>query len=349
MYRFLIIGVWLLGMIFPSSAQEVQLTAQPEWATYPNIALQKDRGTLPGEGVRYLLYDKQINLLARESYHRFSIQVLSADGIQAISDLQIEFDPTFQTLEIHAVKLYRDGANIYSLNVSDIKLIQKEAGADRHVYDGAMTALLHLSGVQKNDIIDYSYSLKGFNPVYGNDYSGFLIHQLDAKVEQFHYQIMVPSSRRLQIQEKGHAFLPIKTSSAGVDTYTWSHAAMDAISFDANVPYWSALYPMTSFSTFADWKAVVDWSLPLYSYSDQEVEKIKKSLPETRENISRITALVRYVQDDIRYLGLEAGMSAYRPNSPEKVFEQKLGTVRTSLCCWFHFCEARASRPIPYW
>ncbi|MHA7130080.1 DUF3857 domain-containing protein [Algoriphagus namhaensis] len=328
MYRILLIGFWLAFLIPSSQAQQIQRSDRPEWAVQANISMQANRGALPGEGFRYLLFDNQLNLLTQETYKRISVQVLSADGIQANSDLEIEYDPSFQSLKIHEVKVYRAGENVYELDLADFKLIQKETGADRHIYDGAVTALLHLSGIQKNDIIDCSYTVQGFNPVYGEDYFGFLVHQLNQKVEKFHYRLLVPMGQEMQILEKGHSFLPKKTSSGATTIYTWDHEAMEALSFDANVPYWSALYPMTSFSTFPDWKSVVNWSLPLYSYSKDEVASIKKALPASRENISRITSLIRYVQDEIRYLGLEAGMSAYKPNSPGKVFKQKFGDCK---------------------
>src|SRR5690606_27535495 len=229
-----------------------------------------------GEGYRYLLFEKQVNIPNQEVFHRYSVQVLSPDGIQEFSDLVIDHDPTYQKLEIHEVNIYRNGENINKLNLSDFKLIQKETGADRHIYDGAISALLHLSDVQKNDIIDYSYTIKGFNPVYGKHFSGFLYHKIQAKVERFNYRVLVSAGQPLTIENNGHSNQPKKSSENGMDIYQWNHDGLQAVSFDVNVPYWSALYPMTSYSSFQDWKSVVDWALPLYNYSKGEVEGIEK-------------------------------------------------------------------------
>ncbi|REG94571.1 DUF3857 domain-containing protein [Algoriphagus antarcticus] len=328
MHRTLLLGMLLLGVIISVNAQKITVSEIPNWVTTPKLDVNSKRETQIGEGYRYLLFDKQINLPAKESFYRYSVQVLSADGIQENSDVLIDYDPTFQKLEIHEVNIYRSGKKINKLEADDFALIQKETSADRHIYDGALSALMHLSDVQKNDIIDYSYTLKGFNPVYGNQFSGFLYHKLYVKVENFHYRLLVPQGQPLQIHTNEHAYQPEKLSKNGMDIYKWSHDGMQAISFDVNVPYWSAMYPMTSYSTFSDWKSVVDWALPLYKYSANELDIIKKQFAGSKENISRITNIIRYVQDDIRYLGLESGMSAYRPNAPSKVFKQKYGDCK---------------------
>ena len=328
MYKISLLGMLLLLAAFSVNAQKFTISEVPDWVETTDLDLATKRETQLGEAYRYLLFEKQVDLQRQESFYRYSVQVLSPDGIRENSDVQIDFDPTFQRLAIHAVNIYRNGQKIKKLDLADFQVIQKETSADRHIYDGALSALLHLTDVQKNDIIDYSYSLKGFNPVYGDRSSGFLYHKFGIKVEAFHYRILVPEGQTLQINTNGHAFKPAKSTQDGKDIYQWRHDGLEVLNFDTNVPYWSAMYPMTSYSTFSDWKSVVDWALPFYKYSDEELKHIKTQISETKENVSRITNIIRYVQDDIRYLGLESGMSAYRPNSPQKVFKQKYGDCK---------------------
>ncbi len=328
MKRTLFQGMLLFAITLTTYAQKLEVSEKPVWVETPTLDWNNNREIPIGEGFRYLLFENQVNIKEKQVFYRYSMQVLSADGIAENSDLVIEYDPAFQKLEVHEVNIYRDGKRINKLNPSDFKIIQKETSADRNIYDGALSALLHLTDVQKNDIIDYSYTLKGFNPVFGDQFSGFFYHKLGIKVENFNYRIVVPQNQKLQFQAVRHEYKPEINSQNGNDIYHWNHDGLQAVSFDTNVPYWSAMYPMTSYSTFPDWKSVVDWALPLYRYSESEVNAIKSQLKETKDNIARITEIIRFVQDDIRYLGLESGMSSYRPNSPQKVFNQKYGDCK---------------------
>lgn len=328
MKRILLLASIFFGLIYLSDAQIINVADEPNWVNKSDLDFTKKRDIEVGEGYRYILVDDQRNLLKKEAYVRYAMQVITPDGIQGNSDIQIDYDPSYQKLEVHEVIIYRNGKAIDKLIPKDFKFLQKETSSDRHIYDGDISALLHLTDVQKNDIIDYSYTLKGFNPVYGDQYSGFLYHKFYTKVELFNYRVLVPEGLPLQIHDKGHTYIPDKSQLNGFDIYEWQHSGLEPISFDTNVPYWSAIYPLTSFSTFRDWKSVVDWALPLYEYSQKEVNLIQDQLPNINDNIERITGIIRYVQDDIRYLGLESGMSGYLPNALLKVFNQKFGDCK---------------------
>ena len=328
MKRILLLTSILFCVIISIHAQTITVAELPRWVKTNDLDINKKREIEIGEGYRYLLVDEQKNLLKKEVFVRYAMQVLTPEGIQANSDVQIDYDPSYQKLEVHELTIYRDGRAINKLIPSDFKFLQKESSSDRHIYDGAISALIHLTDVQKNDIIDYSYTLKGFNPVYGGQYSGFLYHKFYSKVELFNYRVLVAQGQALQIHANEHSYQPVKSQFNGMDSYEWQHSGMEPLSFDTNVPYWSAMYPLTSYSTFKDWKSVVDWALPLYNYSQQDVKAIKNQLPEIKDNIARITNIIRYVQDEIRYLGLESGMSGYLPNAPLKVFNQKFGDCK---------------------
>lgn len=71
----------------------------------------------------------------------------------------------------------------------------------------------------------------------------------------------------------------------------------------------------------------MQWALPLFS-----TKNVSSLLPNLNKEIlgeKEITLnLIRYVQDEIRYLGLESGIGAYKPHSPEKVYQQKFGDCK---------------------
>lgn len=325
-------SLWLTGIVFllffNAYSQKVNIGEKPRWVDSPELNFDQTRETESGEGYRYVIVEEHKNLALKSNFSRNAILLLSVDGIQENSDIQIDYDPSYQNLIFHEINIYRNGKKINKLAPEQIKFIQRESSSDRHIYDGTISALLHLSDVQKNDILEYSYSINGYNPVYGDDFSGFLNHKYYSKVEQFYFRLLVPKGKKLTINPVAHTYTPELIQKEGMDIYQWSHDGLETLSFDTNVPYWSFQYPVTSYSTFPDWNSVVNWALPLYEYSLFDAEKIGQNFSDTKENISRITNIIRYVQDDIRYLGLESGMSGYKPNQPMKVYNQKFGDCK---------------------
>src|SRR5690606_11023585 len=57
----------------------------------------------------------------------------------------------------------------------------------------------------------------------------------------------------------------------------------------------------------------------------EKIEEIKKNHDAPTE---RIEASVKFVQNEIRYLGLEGGIGAYQPFPPEKVLIQRFGDCK---------------------
>lgn len=311
-----------------SFSQKVQQSGIPDWVEVLPINTEGIQDPESGEGFRSIRVERQVNLAEKKLFIRNAYQVFTSDGVMNNSEIEIEYDPSFQSFFVHEISIYRNGRKIDKFDPGAFKLIQKETSADRHIYDGSITALLHLSDVQKGDIIVYSYSLNGFNPVYGKYHSGFFVHQYYSKVESFFFRILVPTNQDLKIQSIGHEYKPEISTIGNLKEYQWEHAGLTPLISDNNVPYWDLTYPVTSYSTFPSWESVVDWAMPLYSYSESGLSNRADQISSSELDSVQLLEMIRYVQDEIRYLGLESGMSGYKPNPPQKVFDQKYGDCK---------------------
>lgn len=77
---------------------------------------------------------------------------------------------------------------------------------------------------------------------------------------------------------------------------------------------------------------VVKWAINIYIQNEplNSAVKMKVSEISSANNTQgeKIKAILNFVQNDIRYLGLEYGIGSYKPNSPNKVFEQRYGDCK---------------------
>jgi transglutaminase-like putative cysteine protease len=83
---------------------------------------------------------------------------------------------------------------------------------------------------------------------------------------------------------------------------------------------------------FKTWDAVVDWALNIYEDNVVLSKKLKAKIEYIKNSSKyegeRITATLKFVQDEIRYLSLESGIGAYKPFSPNKVLQQRFGECK---------------------
>ena len=172
------ITAFLFGLLFLNSvklfAQNKKLSTEktPAWVTadtvnYANTSLDNEAE----DGYIDIAFEEQVLLEQQTAYYKKAFKIISEAGIQNRSQLSVDFDPSYQRLVFHNITIIRDGKRINKLDLGKIKVVQEETELSRYVYNGALTAVIFLEDVRKGDAIEYSYSVKGFNPVFKGKFS----------------------------------------------------------------------------------------------------------------------------------------------------------------------------------
>ena len=277
---------------------------------------------------KYLLIDYQDHIGLEQQYVHYGIKVLNSEGIQEFSDISASYDPAFQTLVFNKITVIRNGEKIDKLNNSKINTYQRETNLERSLYDGSITAVINLSDIRKGDIIEYAYTLKGFNPINKGNYSAVLYQQYTSPVHKISQRIITTKEKPIELKLLKGAIAPEKKNSNGNLEYSWDLDGTDYFQYDINVPYWLNLQKRVSVTTFKDWGALTQLIEPLYETKGQEANDVIPSLKNASSEEETILELIRFVQDDVRYLGFESGIGAYKPHSPKKVLEQRYGDCK---------------------
>lgn len=117
-------------------------------------------------GLLTLLSDSQTHVPKQQSYNRIVQKITDNVGIQDASLISINFDPTYQSLQLHKIEVIRDNRILNKLNLNDFQSIRKESNSESYIYDGSINATANLSDIRTGDILDVSYSIIGFNPLH---------------------------------------------------------------------------------------------------------------------------------------------------------------------------------------
>ena len=75
-----------------------------------------------------LLMDTQRNWEDKTLYHHRAIKAVTNRGVETISKLQIDFDPSFSKICMHAIRIFRNGQWYDRLEQARFQLIQREVG-----------------------------------------------------------------------------------------------------------------------------------------------------------------------------------------------------------------------------
>jgi transglutaminase-like putative cysteine protease len=315
-------------------AQQVKISAgnEPAWVTlqtpdYSNTELDKEAT----DGKIDIDYEQQTDLSSQSSYYRRAIKLLSDAGVQNGSAVSVTFDPSYETLQFHKIQIIRNRKPINQLDLSKIKIIHQEKDIDRLIYNDKRTAMLFLEGVEKGDIVAYSYTITSFDPLH-KKYTDQYNLQFSVPVCQLYYKLIVPKGRNVRYKNSHTNLTPVITSQAEATVYEWKTGNIAPMQLQENVPDWYDPYPLVRLSEYRDWKEVNDWALTLFQTPaslsgplQAKIESIKRSFNAPEE---RTQAALRFVQDEIRYLGVEMGENAQKPHHPDQIFRQRFGDCK---------------------
>lgn len=309
--------------------QKVKIKTVPSWVVEEPYDINPDINEV-SQGSFMLLADYQINIPKQQFYYKSVTKITENLGIQDASNINVVFDPLYQELVFHTITVKRGDEVIDKLSKTDFQILKRELNAENHLYDGSLSAMTNLSDIRLNDIVEFSYSIIGFNPIHNNKYSNSFYLNDAVPIGEINIHILSENDLNYKfINSKGS----LKTTSFnGLKQYKWNAVQPEPAIYEDATPTWKITHPMLLISDYNSWKEVVDWGVDVFSINEKPSASLQKKINEidkkyTKEG-EKIKAVLNFVQDEIRYLGFEQGIGSYKPNNPNKVFEQRYGDCK---------------------
>ncbi len=327
MNRKLILTILVLGMAIAKCwSQDLKYGSKSAWIE--DVSVETAGTPEDHEGYHYYLFDRQFSPAHEEKFYHFTYQVLNSDGVQSLSDISLSFDPSYQELTVHYVDVYRDGQKVYQIKSGDFSIFQQESNRERSLYDGSLSAVLELPDVRAGDVVDYAYTVKGLNPLLKNHIAIKWTCQYTDPVSKIYARMLVPKSEKYAITYTQEEITPKVQTNREFLIYTWELDDVVASDYDRNVPYWYDGENTIEITNIESWGELVEWALPVYEYTDGNISNMANEISQAEDRDRRILDFIRFVQDEVRYLGFESGIGAYKPNPPQKVYKQRYGDCK---------------------
>ena len=333
-----IIALWLHGVILAMSVHgngaensAVKFTLPSNWVR-PHLFGQFSATNLDaGTDQHVLLMEQQINAVSNETFIHSIRQILTTDGVQKGANITIDFNPGYESLTLHWARIWRDGQHLDRLDTNQVKVVQPEQELNQFILNGQKTAILVLDDVRVGDIIDYSYSIKGANPIFGGHFFATVPVQLEQPAERLLTRLLWPKDRTLYVKTHGCSVQPATIMETNAIEYMWDLRQMPGLAIEDSLPGWYDPQAWVQLTDFRSWAEVNRWALSLFQAGSPfspdlswQIAKWKK-IPDQEQ---QILSALRFVQDQVRYFGIEIGNSAEKPADPSMVFSRRYGDCK---------------------
>ncbi|WP_343566362.1 DUF3857 domain-containing protein [Sphingobacterium sp.] len=316
------------------SQTTIQKTASPAWLRSTTKKAIKPNLDDISDGYYYELIEHQINLATQTKYYKDIKVLFDQTGIENLGQVQVTFDPHFQKLQLHELKVIRNGKDINLLPQAKFKLLAAETELSRSIYNGSQMAHYVLEDLRKDDKIVFAYSIIGANPVFEQKFFDSYYLQGYEPTGLVHLNYIVPHGRKLQFKSFNGAPEVQQQSTGNTTNYFWELTADKTIQYEDYSPSWYSPLKYIQCSEFNTWQEVDQWNrkinpIPQIATTSTLQTFVNQLWKESKgQPYTYLKKACDFVQNEIRYMGIEMGEYSHRANVPEKVFSQRYGDCK---------------------
>lgn len=316
-------------------AVDFTIAAVPAWVT--PVATDPVQ-TLPMASLQVLLIDHQTRVEraggATWRYRHSARKINDATGLQAGAQIEIEFDPSYQKLQLHRLEVWREGKRIDKLDRRLVKLLHRETQLERQMVDGRMTASIVLDDLRVGDRVEWSSSLVGDNPVFAGKHVDLeWTSSSRGPVGLVQLRLLAPAERSIRHRAATDLGIEVsETENKGWRETLLRRRAVPQFHPDPLTPTALYLSDQVEFSEFADWAEVSAWADQLFAKAAQGLDALSPELDAINAKASapedRLRLALDFVQQEIRYFGTEIGANSHQPASADVVLRQRFGDCK---------------------
>lgn len=287
-------------------------------------------------GTYYLLVNRQNKIEQDQSvrsFSRFATLIVNQKGIEHNSQIELKFDPSYQQIILNHLHVIRNGKIIDKLQDTEFSLLHNEQELGSQLYNGERTLHGIITDLRTGDILDYSYSVDGNNPVFSGSFARWRSIQWSIPVEKLSIRYQVPSAKTLNHTFINSDFVLQEIKKGEVTHYLYERNNVPVITADDDYPDWHAAYPHLLVTTRDNWQQVVDWGVDLFAQPmNASSENVDELVSEIRSNSAdveqQILRAIQFVQNEIRYFGIELGENSHRPSFAQDTLNRRYGDCK---------------------
>ncbi|WP_232417965.1 DUF3857 domain-containing protein [Methyloversatilis thermotolerans] len=310
-------------------------TAPPSWVL--PVAVPQDVQTPADQivsGSHVLLHDRQIRMdgTSTSTYVHIATLALNEQGVASIANIEIGFDPVYQSLRLHDVRVHRKGQTQNRSASLRVEILRREKDLDLATLDGRVSAHIVLNDVRTGDVVEYAYTLSGRHPALGRHDAGMQQLAFGIPVEHQHLRLLLPSDRSFRWTVSNGGPAPVESMHDGQAEYVWSLRKVAAMPVESDAPGWFVPYPLVQWTSFSNWNDVARWGETLYRSPPQPGAAVEQRAARIAREYTgaadRLAESLRLAQRDVRYFGVQVGVSSLKPASPDEVLLRGFGDCK---------------------
>jgi len=309
--------------------EKLSYAVAPEWVQERDFITTYTRNK--GEPITRLHLDIQHSTTPQSSYQHTADRLENMQAVQNLSQWQLNFDPQIQTVCLHKLTVHRNDASIDYALPGKARILQREQDLDSFILRGSVTLLFVLDDIRPGDILESSFTITENPKLLPDSFSCLRLDSGSIHLCKSYYSIRHPSSLSLKWKAGSIVKAPSSSERNGVTELVWETEHQAPTMPEPEMPSWSLPPDWIQASTIDSWAeianaAAVAWDRQ--NSADCIESEIASICGDVEGTGNKIESIIRFVQDEFRYLSVNAEVGGQIPTSPDEVLNRRYGDCK---------------------
>ena len=260
--------------------------------------------------------------------------ILDKNGIKEFNSDSIGYNPDIEKVEILKAKtVYRDNTEYPSYEKNDQPLLNEE----ENLYYKYNIQKITFPNTAPDTIIIFQYNIwsKNESEFKKSYFSDKLFWKDYYPILSKDYTLIIPKNMNIYYDYKNfkNKLNPTIQINDNSKIYQWIEKNIEQLYYENDMPSLETIIPTLIISSFNSWAQIGDWiwklSIDQINYNDEMntfINKINDAHYENKQLI--INKIFSVIRDQIRYVGIEYGLSGIQPRDAISVFTSKYGDCK---------------------
>ena len=320
----------------PISEADWNIEPRPLWVE----ERRPDWQFVPEEGypVAFLLIDEQHHITSKAVYRHTFRRIITHAALQSLGQVELDFDPAAHRLRIHTLSIWRQSSQgdwlQRSVTNKDAFLIrQREQQLEQQILNGRVSVVTLVEDLRVDDVIELAWTLESRDTMPGLRFTAFYAIAYTVPVARISYSLHLDAKEPVfwRIHTQGKMLEPLVEQRE--NKMTWSQIKPSIFMPEPNAPgdYWPFL--MLDISGWKGWSEVASFIATAWEEAlaegAQDIVVESARLEVTGDLSASVCAVIRFVQENIRYLAVDFGHGGgILPNGAGTVLRRRFGDCK---------------------
>ncbi|MCI0658718.1 MAG: DUF3857 domain-containing protein, partial [Acidobacteria bacterium] len=276
----------------------------------------------------HLQIDVRPGGLLTQTRHKI-LRAMDKSTADALGEFRISYAPAREQLEVNIARTHLPDGKTVNAGPEAFHTVSPSDTSTSNLYSDDMIQVISFPQVQPNADIEILYTKKMKSTLTEQNWWATWAFQSSAPQLYSRFALRVPAGMEFSQDQRGAKPEAEVREDGGHRIYTWTMKNLPPLRNEPGAPPEAARRPEISVTSYTSWNDVALWFHGLIKNQDDLDPEARSAVVAALQGATTPTEKTRrlydLLQESIRYVGVELGISSYQPHPASQTYRNQYG------------------------